>query len=205
VKELLLIGGGGHCRAAIDVIETDGRFTIKGIVRPRAEGSDPVLGYPILGEDTELAILLAGTPHALVTVGQIKTPEPRRRLFEALKALNAVMTSIVSPNAHLSRHAEVGEGTLIMHGAVVNAGACVGVNCILNSLSLVEHDARIGHHCHVSTGASVNGAVVVEDGCFIGSGAVLREGVRVGANSVIGAGCVVTRDVACGSIVRIQS
>ena len=199
---LLLIGGGGHCRAAIDVIETEGRFVIKGIVQPRADGVDPVFGYGILGEDADLPILLADTPQALVTVGQIKAPTLRRHLFESLKRLNAIMPLIVSPEAHVSHHARVGAGTLVMHGAIVNAGARIGVNGIVNSLSLIEHDAEVGNHCHISTGARVNGGAIVEEGCFIGSGAVLREGVRVGANSVIGAGCVITRDVAPDTVVK---
>ncbi len=204
MKTLLLIGGGGHCRAAIDVIESEGCFVIKGIVQPKADGVEPVLGYPILGEDADLPTLLADTPQALVTVGQIKAPTLRRHLFESLKGLNAVMPLIVSPKAHVSRHAQVGEGTLVMHGAIVNACARIGVNGIVNSLSLIEHDAVVGNHCHISTGARVNGGAIIEDGCFIGSGAVLREGVRVGANSVIGAGCVITRDVARDTIVKAQ-
>lgn len=204
MKMLLLIGGGGHCRAAIDVIEADGRFVIKGIVQPRADGIAPVLGYGILGEDADLPALLADTPQALVTVGQIKAPTLRRHLFESLKRLNAVMPLIVSPKAHVSRHAQVGEGTLVMHGAIVNAGARIGVNGIVNSLSLIEHDAEVGNHCHVSTGARVNGGAIIEDGCFIGSSVVLREGVRVGANSVIGAGCVITRHVAPDTVMKAQ-
>ncbi|HKQ13583.1 MAG TPA: acetyltransferase [Steroidobacteraceae bacterium] len=202
MTSLLLIGGGGHCRAAIDVIELQGQFVIKGIVQPSADGTAPVLGYPILGDDEDLPALLADTRQALITVGQIKTPAIRQRLFERLSSLHAIMPCIASPRAHVSRHAEVGHGTLIMHGAVVNARARLGVNGIVNSLSLVEHDAVVGDHCHISTGARVNGGVTIEDGCFIGSGAVLREGVRIGANSVIGAGCIVKRDVPAQSVVK---
>lgn len=204
MKSLLLVGGGGHCRAAIDVIEADGRFRIAGLVRPRADGAERVFGYPILGEDTDLPDLLVETNNALVTVGQIKTPVLRQRLYALLKELNAAMPVIVSPNAYVSRHAVVEEGTLIMHGAFVNAGARLGRNCIVNSLALVEHDAAIGNHCHVSTGARINGGVSVDDGCFIGSGAVLREGLRIGANSVIGAGCVVTRDVMPNTLMKAR-
>jgi len=204
MKTILLIGGGGHCRAAIDVIEAGGRFNIRGIVQPKAGGAERVLGYPILGDDADLPDLLAETPQALVTVGQVKTSGVRLRLFEQLKALNATMPLIVSPRAYVSRHAGVDEGTLVMHGAVVNAGVRIGANGIINNLALVEHDVGIGNHCHVSTGARVNGGVMIEDGCFIGSGAVLREGVRIGANSVIGAGCVVTRDVAPNTLLKAQ-
>lgn len=204
MKQILLIGGGGHCRAVIDVIEAHGQFRIKGIVQPKTDGSEPVLNYPILGEDADLPDLLTETPNALLTVGQIKTSTLRRRLYELLKELNAVMPVIISPKAYVSRHAGVEEGTLVMHGAIVNAGARLGRNGIINSQALIEHDAEIGHHCHVSTGARVNGGVIVEDGCFIGSGAVLREGLRIGANSVIGAGCVVTRNIKPDTLMKPQ-
>lgn len=205
MKSLVLIGGGGHCRAAIDVIETEGRFAIKGIVQPRAHGATPVLGYAILGEDADLPLLFADSPYALVVIGQIKASTLRRQLFEISKKLNAQLPLIISPRAYFSQHAQAGEGTLIMHGAIVNAGARIGENCIVNSMSLIEHDAEVGNHCHISTGARVNGGVTIEDGCFIGSGAILYERVRVGTNSVVGAGCVIARDVAPHSVTKAQA
>lgn len=204
MNAILLVGGGGHCRAAIDVIETQGHFRIEGIVQPRSHGHEAVLGYPFLGEDDDLPNLLKEIPNALVTVGQIKSSEIRRRLYYRLKELNARIPVIASPNAHVSRHAEVGEGTLVMHAAVINAGARIGRNGIVNSLALIEHDAVIGDHCHLSTGSRVNGAVVVESNCFVGSGAILREGVRIGVNSVIGAGCVVLCDVEPNTFMKAQ-
>ena len=32
MKEIILIGGGGHCKSVIDVIELEGQFLIGGIV-----------------------------------------------------------------------------------------------------------------------------------------------------------------------------
>jgi len=198
---LLLMGGGGHCRSCIDVIECEGRFRIRGILDDRPDRT-PVLNYPVLGDDTDLAHLLLESACALVTVGQVKTAETRQRLFTILKAAGAQLPAISSPRAHVSRHARLEEGTIVMHGAVINAGATLGVNCIVNSLALVEHDARIAGHCHIATGARVNGGVEIGSGSFVGSGAIVREGVRIGENVVIGAGSVVLNDVADGALVR---
>ena len=198
---LLLVGGGGHCRSSIDVIEEEGRFRVAGIV-DRARSGPPVLGYPVLGDDEDLARLLASCADALVTVGQIKSPDARRRLYVLLKDSGARLPAIVSPHAHVSRHAELGEGTIAMHGAVVNASASVGANCIVNSLALIEHDAKVGEHCHIATGARVNGDVVIGAGTFVGSGAVIREGVRIGSGVIIGAGSLVLADVADGAAIR---
>ena len=83
-----------------------------------------------------------------------------------------------------------------MHDVLVNAGAHVGENCILNSKSLIEHDAVIGDHCHISTGSILNGEAQIGHESFVGSGGVVRwEGVRIGARSLVAGGARVMRDL----------
>lgn len=185
---ILLIGAGGHARACIDVIEMEGRFTVHGLLGLEDQVGWEVLGYPVIGIDADLPSLRRQQSHALVTVGQIKSPEPRIRLFNLLQQCSYETPVIISPRAHVSRHAAVARGTIVMHGAVVNAGASVGENCILNSLSLVEHDAKIGDHCHVSTAAAINSGVYIAAGTFVGSNASVRQGIRIGERCVIGMG-----------------
>jgi sugar O-acyltransferase (sialic acid O-acetyltransferase NeuD family) len=202
MKPILLLGGGGHCRSCIDVIEEEGTYRVAGVVERPGGSRTPVLGYPVLGEDEHLPGLLDHFPTALVTVGQVRTAELRKQLFSELKKSGADLATVVSPRAHVSRHAIVGEGTIVMHGAIVNAAASVGVNCILNSSSLVEHDAVVESHCHIATGARVNGGVLIGSGSFVGSGAVVYEGVCVGADCVIAAGGVVDTDLPTGTHLR---
>lgn len=201
MKSLLLIGGGGHCHSCIDVIEAASIYQIEGIVQPKAS-SELILGYPIIGSDDDLPQLLKGTKSVLITVGQIKTPEARFRLFDLLKQLGAELPVIISPRAYCSKHAPVGEGSIIMHGAIVNAGASIGTNCIINSQALIEHDVIVAGHCHVSTGANINGGVTIGEGSFIGSGAILKEGIVIGENVIISAGQVVLDDVPSGAVVK---
>lgn len=202
---VLLIGGGGHCRSVIDVIESGAQYQVAGIVQPANLGLTPILGYPVRGDDDALPGLLDQTPFALITVGQLKDASLRQRLFGKLLELGAETPVVVSPHAYVSQHAQVGRGTVVMHGALVNAAAQVGENCIINSMALVEHNARIGPHCHISTGARLNGDVEIGSGCFIGSGTVIHQGVTIGEGSVIGAGCVISRDVAAHTIMRKEA
>jgi sugar O-acyltransferase (sialic acid O-acetyltransferase NeuD family) len=199
---LLLIGGGGHCRSCIDVIEAEGRYRIRGIVQPLSDGTDGILGYPVVGSDEELLSLLRQTPQALVTVGQIRSPEIRIRLYELLKELGGKLPRIVSPFAYCSKYAEMSEGTVVMHGAIVNAGASIGANCIINCQALIEHDVIVADHCHVSTGARLNGDVTIGKGSFIGSGAILKEGIVIGENVIISAGQVILLDVPSGAVIK---
>jgi sugar O-acyltransferase (sialic acid O-acetyltransferase NeuD family) len=196
---ILLVGAGGHARACIDVIEQTARFSIAGLVGLPEQVGARVLGYPVLGTDADLATLRAQYAHALVVVGQIKSPEPRIRLFDLLQRHGYSLPVIVSPHAYVSRHATVDAGSIVMHGAVVNASAVVGRNCILNSQSLVEHDAVIGDHCHIATGAAINSGVRVAAATFVGSNSCVRQGIRIGERCVIGMGQRVLADCAAGT------
>jgi sugar O-acyltransferase (sialic acid O-acetyltransferase NeuD family) len=190
---ILLVGAGGHASACIDVIEQEGRYAIAGLIGMAQEVGETVLGFPVLGEDADLPALRSRYPNALVTLGQIETPQPRIRLFATLEQLGFNLPAIISPNSHVSRHATVAAGSIVMHGAIINAGARVGRNCILNSQSLIEHDAVIEDHCHISTGALVNGGVRVGQGSFVGSGSVLREGIVLGEDCLVGMGLAVRK------------
>ncbi len=159
-----------------------------GLVGLPEERGARVLGYPVLGADADLTDLLRTYTHALITVGHIKTAEPRMRLFELLQQKGCASPAIVSPRAYVSSHATVGAGTIVMHGAVVNAAARVGRNCIINSQSLVEHDAVIADHCHISTGAAINSGVRIGSATFIGSNCSVRQQVIIGERCLIGMG-----------------
>lgn len=196
---ILLLGAGGHARACIDVIEQEARFVVAGLVGLPEEIGTRVLGYPVLGCDADLPALVDGTATALIAVGQIKTPEPRMRLFVLLEQSGCALPVVASPRAYVSPHATVGPGTIIMHGAVVNAGAVVGRNCIINSHSLVEHDVVIADHCHIATAAAINSGVRIGARTFIGSGSSVRQCVSIGERCVIGMGQRVLTDCEPGT------
>lgn len=198
-EPILLVGAGGHARACIDVIEQEQRFLVGGLIGQAHEVGTTVLGYPVLGTDADIPAMCREYPNALVVVGQIKTPEPRMRLFELLERHHVRLPVVVSPLAYLSRHATVGAGSIVMHGAVINAGATVGRNCIINTQALVEHDAVIGDHCHISTSSAVNSGVRVGAGTFIGSGCSVRQGLMIGERCVVGMGQRVLTDCEAGT------
>ena len=192
MKSIILIGGGGHCRSVIDVIEQEGKFEIAGIVdKSELLGAD-ILGYPVIGDDSDLDDLAKKYLYALVTVGHIKTPLLRMKLFELAEKEGFFLPSIVSPRAYVSKYAAVGKGTIIMHDALVNANVRIGENCIINSKSLIEHDCLISSHCHISTSATINGGVIVKSGSFIGSGVTTKESIRIDEKSFIKAGSLIT-------------
>ncbi len=197
--DLILIGGGGHAMACLDVISSLDALRPVGIVeRPEFHGRE-VMGVPVVGGDSDLPRLVDAGNSVLVAIGQILSPDPRFRLYARLVELGARMPAVVARSAHVAADARIGAGTIVMQMAMVGPAAKIGDNCIINSRALVEHEVQIGDHCHVATGAIINGGCMIGDGTFIGSGAVLKQGITVGERVVIGMGCTVERDVPPGT------
>jgi sugar O-acyltransferase (sialic acid O-acetyltransferase NeuD family) len=196
--KLILIGAGGHAQSCIDVIEHQNCYDVAGLVGSSEELNSWVLGYQIFATDLELRSLSQQYPWALVTVGQIKTPQIRMRLYKDLVDLGFKLPTIVSPTAYVSPRASLGPGTIVMHGAVINAGAHIGRNCIINSCALIEHGVNIGDHTHISTGAILNGDSLIGSGSYVGSAAVIREGIKVGDGCLIGMGLSVRHNLLNG-------
>ncbi|MCF8453569.1 MAG: NeuD/PglB/VioB family sugar acetyltransferase [Pedobacter sp.] len=191
MKDLILIGGGGHCKSCIDVIECEGKFSIKGIIDKKERFGEEVLGYPIIGSDDDIELLSKKVKNFLITIGQIKNVKPRIDAYLSLRSLDISLPVIISPLAYVSKHAHIGEGSIIMHFSQVNASSRIGINCILNSKCLVEHDAIIGDHCHISTGAIINGGVQLGSRSFFGSGAISRQSSYIPDDSFIKANSIV--------------
>ncbi len=194
-EKIILIGGGGHCKSCIDVIEQEGHFQIAGIVDLREKLHQKILGYKIFATDNDLPDLIKEYQYFFITLGQIKNPEKRIRIFQTLEESGVKLPVIISPLAYVSKHVEIGDGTIIMHHALINAGAKIGSNCIINNKALIEHDAIMGDHCHIATGAIINGGVKVGSGTFFGSNAVCKEYIEIGKNAVIGCGAKIIKNI----------
>jgi sugar O-acyltransferase (sialic acid O-acetyltransferase NeuD family) len=198
---LILLGAGGHAHACIDVIEQHGRYEIIGLVGMSSEVNSMRMKHSVIASDRDLPALAKTHRYAMVALGQIGSAEKRMRLYGRAVELGFELPVIVSPLAYVSRDTTIGAGTIVMHGAIVNAGARLGENCIVNTRALVEHDAIIEDHCHISTGAVLNGNVRCGAGSFIGSGSTIREGVALGKTCVVGMGLSVRHDQPDGTCV----
>lgn len=205
MSDLLLLGGGGHARACIDVLLAEGKWAIRGIIEQDGHQGPSPLGFPVLGTDSDLEKLVDAASPVFIAVGQLTSPAVRRGLHDRALKSGASFPVVQSPHAYVSPTATVGPGSIIMHGAIVNTRAQVGKQCIINSQALIEHDAMLGDFCHVSTGALINGGVSIGEGCFIGSGAIVREGVDIGDDVVVGAGVRVMKDLPSGTVVKGDS
>lgn len=192
-KNLILLGGGGHCKSVIEVAES-ADYTILGVLdRPEEVGKE-VLAYKVIGVDDDIPKYV-NKAKFMITVGFLKNPAIRIKLYNMVKEAGGKLATIVASTAQVSKYATLGEGTVVMHQAFVNAGAQIGNNVILNTFTNIEHDTVIGDQCHISTGTMVNGDCKVGQNVFIGSQSVLANGIEVGDDIIVGAGSVVRKSI----------
>lgn len=191
MKDLILLGAGGHAKSCIDAVEAGGVYRIVGLIdAPEKLGSE-VFGYRVIGCDGDLPDFVGKDVEFLVSLGQLRSCARREGLFAELKKLGLKPATVVSPLARVSPHASIGQGSAVLHFALVNAGAKVGENCIINSKAIVEHDAEIGDNCHISTAAVINGGAKVRMRSFVGSNATVSHGAEVPEGAFVKAGSVV--------------
>lgn len=193
-RPLILIGGGGHCKSVIEVAESAG-YEIKGILdMPDEVGKEVLPGHKVIGTDDEIPQYVEECDF-VITVGFIKNPALRIKLYNKVKAAGGRLATIIASTAHVSKYAELGDGTVIMHYAFVNAGAKIGDNCIINTFVNIEHDAEVGNQCHISTGTMVNGECKIGENCFIGSQSVCANCIEIDSDIIVGAGSVVRKSI----------
>ena len=192
-KPLVLVGGGGHCKSVIEAAESAG-YSILGVLDIPEEVGKSILSTKVIGTDDDIPTYV-DKAEFVITVGFIKNPATRIKLYNRIKEAGGKLATIVASTAYVSKYAEIGEGTVVMHHAFVNAGAKVGKNVILNTFTNIEHDAEIGDQCHISTGTMVNGECKVGKNSFIGSQSVLANCITIGDDIIVGAGSLVRKSI----------
>ncbi len=199
--DLFLLGGGGHARMLLDVVAlTQPTWTVAILDRQEALWNTAVLGAPVLGGDDLLDEIREQVPGVrfAVGLGGTRDNEPRRRLFELGLKCGLTPLNLIHPSPVVSRYADVATGAQFLPLTVINAGARIGRNVIVNSGAIVEHDCVVMDHVHIATGARLASTVIVGEGAHVGAGATVRQRISIGARAVIGAGAVVIRDVPPG-------
>ena len=199
----VILGGGGHAKILIESLLLNGQAVPCAVLDANNERwGDSILGVPIIGGDDSLPELSdRGVLYFVVGLGSIGDNRPRQQLFEFGLASKLCPISVQHPQAVCSQWAKVGQGSQLLPLCVVNPGAILGENVIVNSGAIVEHDCVIEDHVHVAPGVKLAGNVRVGRGGHVGIGATVKEGIRIGQGAIVGAGAVVVNSVQPHSVV----
>lgn len=198
MTDLIIWGASGHAMVVADAAQLTGRYRVVGFIDDATKPS-PLAGVPFLGGREHLAKQRErGVRHLIVAIGDWTI---RLRLAEVAKSAGFELATVIHPHATIARDVNIGEGSVVMAGAVVNPGSQLGTNVIINTCASVDHQCVLHDGVQVAPGARLAGNVTVERGAFIGLGACVKEKLRIGAGAIVGAGAVVLRDVPAQTVV----
>ncbi|MGI9862424.1 acetyltransferase [Moorella naiadis] len=198
---IVIVGAGGHAIVVSEIIQATGNYEIIGCTDPRQDNALADLGIKYLGGDDVLpAVKRAGVDMAAMGMAGFNN-DYRRKLYEKVLSLGFNFPVLRHPAAIIASGATLGNGVVIMAGAVINPAVTVGANVIINTGAIIEHGCRIGHSAQVGPGAILCGSVIVAEEAFIGAGACVIQGKRIGRGAIVGAGAVVIDDVPAGATV----
>lgn len=194
--KVLIVGCSGHARVVVDILELQGRYEIVGLIDSFKPAGTQLRGYEVIGTEEDIPTLVeAGVASlGIIAIGDNWT---RARVVTRIRELQPDFQFItaIHPNVCVARDVEIGEGTVVMAGAVVNTGARIEAFCILNTRCSVDHECTLGEFSSIAPGVVIGGRVTVGPFAAVGIGATIIHEVSIGKHTVVGAGAIVVKDV----------
>lgn len=183
-KKVLLYGGSGHAKVIIDCLRDSG-YAVQGVF-----DDNPAL-KSIAGVDVICGYSSSVCPELPIIIS-IGNNDARKRIA---RQINHLPGRAVHPSVQCSQSATIGAGSVLIHGAIIQAYVKIGNHCIINTGASVDHDCVIDDYVHISPHATLCGNVTVGEGSHIGAGATVIQGIKIGRWVTVGAGTVIIRDV----------
>lgn len=192
MKNIILVGFGGHAKSVADVVERQKLYKIVGYTDFKEQNSI----YNYLGTDDNLEkIYNEGVEYAVLCIGFLGKGDLRERLYSKLKSIGYSLPIIIDPSAIISKNVTIEEGTFIGKGAIINSEAKIGKCCIINTGSIIEHESVVGDYSHISVGTVVCGQAHIGKRVFAGANSTIIQCTEVNDNEIIPAGKIKKNNV----------
>jgi sugar O-acyltransferase (sialic acid O-acetyltransferase NeuD family) len=188
--DIVIFGAGGHAKVVFDIIQKQQKFNVIGFI----------------SADTSL-IEFQGLPHyqpdhlqklkchaGLVAIGDNSL---REEVVKSILSVDSTFNFVVAlhPSAQIGRDVFFGPGSVVMAGVNVNSGTVVGLHCVLNTGSNIDHDCHLQDFSSLAPGCTLGGAVQIGYSTAVSLGANIIHGISIGEHTVIGAGSTVLQNI----------
>lgn len=193
-KPVIVLGAGGHAKVIAEALNLSG-VTILGFITPDKESGDKFCGLKVLGNDSVITkydrdeIVLANG------LGALPGHTMRWSLARQMRDWGYRFTAVIHPSAIISSSVTLAEGVQIMAGSVIQPNVKLGLDSIVNTGVLLDHDCNVSDNCHLAPGVVCSGDVIVKKNVHIGTGTKIIQGISIGENSVVAAGSILYKNV----------
>lgn len=189
-NKLLIIGASGHGKVVADIALKMNRWQSI-VFLDDNKGIQTLMGLAVIGSSDDVVTHI-DEYEVFVAIGNNTT---RQRIHEMLEQFGASIPVLIHPNAVIGSQVDIGIGTAVMAGAIINCSTKIGKGCIINTGSTIDHDNFIEDFVHISPGSHLAGTVKVGKGTWLGIGSVVSNNINIVSKCKIGAGAVVVKDI----------
>lgn len=205
MKDLIILGVGGNCLDILDAVlalndtTSTQAYRIRGFLDDAAEHGKAVQGFPVLGKLTEACRF----PECFFVngIGSFRNYWRKPEIIARTGIATERFETIIHPQGSVSRFASLGNGTVVLQHATINAQAKVGSHVIVLPNSVISHDVLVGDFTCIASGATIAGGVRIGKACYLGANCSINNGVSMGDFSLVGMGAAVLKDVAERAVV----
>lgn len=194
MKPVILAGNAVTARIMLGYLAGDARYTVAAAVVDDE--------YVHIGGD--LGVECVGITHAceryhpsahsvIMAAGYGDLNRTRQSLFDRLKAQGYLIETYVHPDACVYTRHPLGEGSVILPGAVIEPNARVGADTFIWCNATVAHDSVVAKHCWIASGAVIAGQAAVGRNTFVGVNATIVDQVTVGDFNIIGGSAMISK------------
>ncbi|MGE6229101.1 acetyltransferase [Paenibacillus chitinolyticus] len=196
MKEIIIIGAGGHGRETVqlikDINQNQPTWKLIGFIDDRAElQGKQINGIDVIGPLSQLGDPVLNHAHLICAVGDSGI---RRHMLTKIDTIHSSYNyaTLIHPTAVVGERVRISEGTMICAQCVITTDIVIGRHVIVNYCSSIGHDCHLEDGVTVLPGARISGNVHLGQGSSLGAGAVVLPGLDVGEETIVGAGAVVT-------------
>ncbi len=195
MKKIVLAGNAVTAEVLTRYLRQDARYEVVGFaVDTGFSSQQSASGYPTVNLSEVVPIFAPETYRVMMAVGYADLNRGRENLFARLKGLGYRIETYIHPDARVYTDTPIGEGSVILPGAVIEPHAQVGANTMVWSNVTLAHHSRVGDHCWVAAGTAVSGEAKVLRNTFLGVNCTIVNSITVGEFNVVGAGAMISRN-----------
>jgi len=189
-RDLIILGAGGHGKVTVDIAKKMGKW---GAIHFLDDDNtkNEVLGIKIIGKTADW-IHYVKNYDLFVAIGNNTI---RKNIITQIEKKRANLARLIHPSAIIAEQVEIGYGTVVMAGCVINSCTKIAKGCIINTSSSIDHDNSIGEYVHISPGVHIAGNVNIGALSWLGIGSTIINNIEITSNCTIGAGAVVTNNI----------
>jgi sugar O-acyltransferase (sialic acid O-acetyltransferase NeuD family) len=203
MKEIIIIGAGGHGAEIDEYIKYSQKFTginlfnVFGFLDDNPENyAKYKLSAPFIGNIADHKIIKG--KYYIIGIANLKY---RRYFIEKFKAEGAEFVSFTHCTAYVSESAILGKGTIVGPNANIGPNVKIGMFNMINSRSSMGHDTIIGDYNFISPNVCFSGFSKVGNDNLFGINSATIPNISVGDRNKIAAGMVLDQNIGNDSIV----